>query len=180
MVGQVLSNNDFWASIEQAWSTVDDGGARARLLTPSSDDSEDRYALAEELDKHMDAMLAALRDILNTYTSRRLCVWDAYCERALYDIDREDVHAALDGSDDGFLYARGFVVAAGRAYYDLVNKNPAKYGIMDAECEEMCYFGAHVHQDRFGEWTPKSGISRETCSNKEGWKNCEWKAKGFR
>jgi hypothetical protein len=32
-------------------------------------------------------------------------------ERTLYDIDRADIQAVTDGSDDGFLYARGFVVA---------------------------------------------------------------------
>ena len=31
--------------------------------------------------------------------------------------DREEVHDVTDGSDDGFLYARGFILAAGRDFY---------------------------------------------------------------
>jgi hypothetical protein len=35
--------------------------------------------------------------------------------------------------------------------------------VMDAECEEMCYFFAHLHDERFGRYPHTgSGISRET------------------
>ncbi|WP_440098606.1 hypothetical protein [Streptosporangium sp. H16] len=41
---------------------------------------------------------------------------------------------------------------------------------LDAECEEMCYFFAHLHRERHGPF-PKtgSGISRESFSNPAGW-----------
>jgi hypothetical protein len=39
---------------------------------------------------------------------------DRVLERKLYDIDRADIQAVTDGSDGGFLYARGFIVAMGR------------------------------------------------------------------
>ncbi|MET8089612.1 hypothetical protein [Micromonospora sp. NPDC005220] len=50
---------------------------------------------------------------------------DPVVERKLHDIDREDIHEVTDGSDDGFLYARGFIVALGRAYYEAVRTRPA-------------------------------------------------------
>ena len=80
-----------------------------------------------------------------------------------------DVQAVTDGSDDGFLYARGFIVAMGRDFYDAVTRNP-QLAVMDAECEEMCYFFAHLYRARFGEFPETgSGISRESCSNLDGW-----------
>jgi hypothetical protein len=43
-----------------------------------------------------------------------LATFDRILERQLYEIDRADIHAATGGSDDGFLYSRGFVVALGQ------------------------------------------------------------------
>lgn len=160
------SVDDFWASIETAWSGIEDGGARARLLSPNP---TEREKAAEALGAGIDEMLEVLKTILSTYTSTQLAAWDGHCERLLYDLDREDVHNALDGSDDGFLYTRGFVVAAGRKHYELVTEDPEAWGVMDAEAESMCYFANHLHNERFGEWPPRTGISRETCSNKAGW-----------
>ena len=42
--------------------------------------------------------------------------------------------------------------------------------MLDAECEEMCYFFADLYRERFGEFPETgSGISRESCSNTTGW-----------
>ena len=39
-----------------------------------------------------------------------------------------------------------------------------------AECEEMCYFFAHLSHDQFGEFPDTgSGISRESGSNLIAW-----------
>ncbi|GMK59748.1 hypothetical protein CspeluHIS016_0803540 [Cutaneotrichosporon spelunceum] len=161
------TRDDFWDTIERAWSTIDDGGVRARLL---SENAQERTAAAETLiNNHTQSMQEALRAILREYNAPQLAAWDAHCERALYVLDREDVHEALDGSDDGFLYTRGFVVAAGRKHYEAVFAEPLKWGIMDAEEESMCYFACHLYNDLFGDWPPKTGISRESFSNKEGW-----------
>jgi hypothetical protein len=42
--------------------------------------------------------------------------------------------------------------------------------LCDAECEEMCYVPAEIHQQRFGAY-PDTGstISGERCSNAAGW-----------
>lgn len=100
---------------------------------------------------------------------RRRGTLNTNVERRLYDIDRADIQAVTGGSDDGFLYARGFVVALGRDFYAAVAEDPKK-AVPDAECEKMCYFFAHLHNERYGTF-PDTGskISRESCSNPAGW-----------
>ena len=94
-------------------------------------------------------------------------MFDRILERKLWDIDRAEIQKFTDGSDDGFLYARGFIVAAGRDFYDAVNATPER-ARMDIECEDMCYLSYHVYVERFGEM-PRSDITRESASNPAGW-----------
>jgi hypothetical protein len=93
--------------------------------------------------------------------------FDRILERKLYDLDRAEIHEHTDGSDDGFLYARGFIVAAGKDYYDAVLAKPST-ARMDLECEEMCYLSWELYEENFGV-LPPSEISRESCSNTAGW-----------
>jgi Protein of unknown function (DUF4240) len=108
-----------------------------------------------------------LRKRLERLSADELLAFDRILERKLYDIDRAEVQQHTDGSDDGFLYARGFIVAAGRDYYEAVNANPA-IAMMDLECEDMCYLPWHLYQEKFGD-IASSDISRESCSNRAGW-----------
>ena len=112
-------------------------------------------------------VVAALQKRLNSLSAEELLAFDRILERKLYDIDRADIHEYTDGSDDGFLYCRGFIVAIGREYYEAVRANPS-VAICDAECEEMCYLSWNLYRKKFGEM-PRSGISRESNSNTEGW-----------
>jgi hypothetical protein len=42
--------------------------------------------------------------------------------------------------------------------------------VPDSECEEMCYFFAHLREERFGDFPETgSGISRESGQNLMGW-----------
>ncbi|MFD3707382.1 DUF4240 domain-containing protein [Nocardia sp. NPDC058658] len=126
-------------------------------------------SIDSDLDSRLDAFLAQLTTLSTAFTSAELTALDRVAERALYDLDRADLQAVTDGSDDGFLYARGFIVAMGRDYYDAVNAVP-EAATTDAECERMCYFFAHLHNDRFGGFPETgSGISRESASNPAGW-----------
>ncbi|RSH87715.1 uncharacterized protein EHS24_000231 [Apiotrichum porosum] len=167
-----VTKDDFWATLESAWHGIEDDGARARLVDATLPHSE-REEAAQHLGSNglIDKMLANLKALLLPYSSERLHEWDTHLERAQYDIDREDVHEALDGSDDGFLYNRGFVVACGKKYYDAVNKEPGTYGLCDFDAEEMCYFPMHLWNEKTGEYPdwPRSGISRESNSNAAGW-----------
>ena len=95
--------------------------------------------------------------------------WTASSSVKLWEIDRADLHAAIGGSDDGFLYARGFTVAMGREFHRCVADDP-RMGAPWAECEEMCYFFAHLHHERFGTFPERrSGVSRESGQNLTGW-----------
>jgi hypothetical protein len=149
--------------IEAAWKSAGGKVALRRKLAEGKLPDEK----AEELVEVLDEVVPALREQLDQLSAKELLAFDRILERKLYDIDRQEIQEHTDGSDDGFLYARGFIVAAGQGYYDAVNANP-ETALMDLECEEMCYLSWHLYQKKFGE-VPASGICRESCSNKAAW-----------
>ncbi|MGK5521124.1 hypothetical protein ACSNN9_17440 [Micromonospora sp. URMC 107] len=56
-----------------------------------------------------------------------------------------------------------------RGFYEAVSADPTM-AVTDGECEAMCHFFAHLHEERFGGWPDTgSGISRESCTNPAGW-----------
>lgn len=141
-----------------------------------TDDEEDRFwsLLAEARSKAGDsdeAFLGALAELCEDMSSAELTDLDRVVERKLYDLDRADIHAVVGGSDDGFLYARGFIVGSGREAYHAVLADPDAASSGDDELEGMCYFFAHLHDKKFGSW-PQTGsrISRESFSNAAGWR----------
>jgi hypothetical protein len=160
--GQV-DENRFWSMIEAAWDAV---GSKAELRQSLAEGRQSEE-LAYSLEASLDTVIPSLRDQLSKMSADELLGFDRILERKLYDIDRAEIHEQTDGSDDGFLYCRGFIVALGRQYYEAVQRKPAVAAV-DAECEEMCYLSWHLYYERFGE-VPPSGISRETCANFAGW-----------
>jgi hypothetical protein len=150
---------DLWELIEEAWAKAAPKLAKARAK-PTEENLED-------LDEAAEKMTAVLEKRLDELDKASLIAVDRQLERALYQIDRQEIQEVTDGSDDGFLYARGFIVAMGKTFFDAVNANP-KNAVCDAECEEMCYLPWHLYRDKFGE-PPSSPISRESCSNESGW-----------
>jgi hypothetical protein len=162
-----MDDERFWAMIESAWRTIG-GQTEARRELAAGELSEDD---ADNLAESLEDFIPALQEQLDELSADELLAFDRMLERKLYDIDRADIHEYTDGSDDGFLYARGFIVAAGKAYYEAVSANPS-VAMMDMECEEMCYLPWHMYQEKFGE-VPSSDISRESCSNKAGWPDLE-------
>ncbi|MBI3410440.1 MAG: DUF4240 domain-containing protein [Planctomycetes bacterium] len=158
-----MDDSRFWAMIESAWHAVG-GKTKVRQNLAVGKVSEEK---AEELLESLEEVIPALRENLSQLSAPDLLAFDRILERKLYDIDRAEIQERTDGSDDGFLYARGFIVAAGKGYYDAVNAKPS-VALMNLECEEMCYLSLHIHEEKFGE-VPQSGISRESCTNKVGW-----------
>jgi hypothetical protein len=152
-----------WSLIESAWDEVGGYKKQRSRLAVGTLPGEDAEGLVAALDE----VIPALRARLDRLSADELLALDRILERKLYDLDRAEVQEATDGSDDGFLYARGFIVAAGRSYYDAVNREPA-IALMDLECEELCYLSRHLYQEKYGE-VPDSGISRESRSNSAGW-----------
>ena len=158
-----MDENRFWLLIELAWKSVGGKETERKQLANSKLSQEDAEALQETLEE----VIPALQKLLELLSAEKLLAFDRILEQKMYDIDREEVHYHTDGSDDGFLYARGFIVAVGRDYYNAVNIDP-RIALMDLECEEMCYISRHLYEDKFGKM-PESEISRETCSNKSKW-----------
>jgi hypothetical protein len=158
---------DFWALIEAAWARLgpEVRAARQELVVRPAGSPADTSAVKSARRAFLDVLAGSCRGM----TSAELIDLDRVCERKLWEIDRADVHAVTQGSDDGFLYARGFIVAIGREFYDSVAADP-RMGVPYAEWEEMCYFFAHLHHKRFGGFPDTcSGISRESGQNLLGW-----------
>ena len=158
-----MKEERFWAMIEDAWKAADGATLARRNLVQGRitkrEEAELREALAE--------VIPALSSSLEKLNREDLLAFDQILERKLFDIDRAEIQEHTDGSNDGFLYARGFIVAAGHAYYDTVNARPAT-AVLGLECEVMCYLSFHIYQERFGKM-PNSKISRESHSNGAGW-----------
>lgn len=157
----------FWSLIEAAWQSVG-GKPRTRQKLAEGQLSE---AGAQGLAESLEDVIPTLAEMLDELPADELAEFDRILERKLYEIDRQEIHEYTEGSDDGFLYRRGFIVAAGKAYYDAVNANPAR-ALSDLECEEMCYLSWHLYEEKFGH-LPANGISQETCSNVTCWPGIE-------
>lgn len=159
-----MNEKRFWSMIEAAWNSAGGKSESRQQLAEGELSVGGAYSLEETL---VEEVVPALREQLDALPADELLAFDRILERKLYDIDRADIHERTDGSDDGFLYCRGFIVGMGRGYYETVSTNPDR-AVVDAACEAMCYLSWHLYHDRFGEMPP-SGISRETQSNSAGW-----------
>jgi len=161
----MMDDKRFWALIELAWKAAPEAAAArpdGKAVAPA------KKALAAVDDALEKKMIPALKKAIAALPSAKLAAFDRTLERKLYELDRADVQRHTDGSDDGFLYARGFIVAMGRAYYEAVVADPS-CAIADMECESITYLAKQLYEASHGA-LPPSGISRETGSNKAGWK----------
>jgi hypothetical protein len=152
-----------WEAIERAWAALGAPSNRVRLAL--------RYGEAVDtnlVDRILKRLMQKLRQHLESLDSKALAVFDQVLDRKLYELDRRDVHSRVGGSNDGFLYARCFVVAMGYDYYEAV-LHPVVVPPF-ADCEALCYLSTDEHEQRFGIPPPPSGISRETRSNAAGWR----------
>ena len=168
-----MSEERFWELIEAAWAPLGDEVNQARRALVTRDPEGPGYDLPAftVVDKALGEFIGNLRGLAGGLGSDELADVDRVAERKLYDLDRADVHEVTDGSDDGFLYARGFIVALGRDFYAAVAADP-RLAIEDADCESVCYLFAHAHHERFGGFPETgSGISRESFSNPAGWRD---------
>ena len=160
-----MNLTEFWGLIERAWSMEPELLEQRKKAIASNKESQlEKLAniIEDELVDPYEELLYALdRDELSSF----IRTW----EERMYHIDRKEIQQHTDGSDDGFLYVRCFIIAMGQTYYDSIDTNPAlaKEGL---EAEGFGFTAYSVYQDKFDEdFKRGSKHAIETGSNKEGW-----------
>lgn len=143
--GATLAEADFWAAMA--------------LLADAGLDRPDfaSAALVAALGRRSEADILEFEEIL---------------AEKLYALDRRDLaeHAGEAGdSDDAFLYARCYVVARGREFYEAVSSNPERFPA-DADFEPLLSVGPTAFEAVTGRSLELfTHVSYETGSNPSGW-----------
>lgn len=162
-----MNEQIFWGTIELSWADSPEiYEKRANAL--ETNDSE----LLEEL------VTATDGKVLENYITRlgacdkdTLTKFIHILEEKLFKIDRKEIHEYTDGSDDGFLYFRCFIVAMGEQYYKMIDENPSKASI-ELDAEIFGFSAYDIYEDKFGEEFKRNSIHCiESCSNEKGWKS---------
>ena len=124
-----------------------------------------------------DGALRPLYEALRGQPEDRLAGFGECLAHALYAIDGKvwAENAGISGtSDDGFLYARCYVVAQGRAFYEAIRCHPERFPkSLDCWCEGLLYehrraWAAGAGRDA-SEWPFETSVSFETGSHQELW-----------
>ncbi|MDR2213618.1 MAG: DUF4240 domain-containing protein [Pseudomonadales bacterium] len=108
---------------------------------------------------------------------KEIRAYEEHLCKMLYKLDGENFaeYAGESGnSDDGFLYARCYVVAKGRDYYKSVLSNPENMPTaLEQWCEPLLTVAAEAWSQRTGhapeDWDFETSVSYETGSNTEQW-----------
>lgn len=160
-----MNEQRFWGIIETAWENLPLlNELRQQALQTNAPSLFEglSFGLEDEVTEEIESQLEKL-------TEKELTTFNHILEEKLYTLDREDIHKYTDGSDDGFLYCRGFIVGMGEQYFNAVNDNPAR-ATMDAEAESMCFVGYEVYKKQFGkEFKRYTTHNIESCSNAKAW-----------
>jgi hypothetical protein len=147
-----MDQTKFWALI----------GKIDRSALRSGDEDGAVEPLIEALAKHSEEDILEFENIL---------------AQSLYDIDGRvyaDAAGESGGSVDGFLYARCYVVANGKKYYEAVRADPTKMPkTLDEWCEPLLSVAQTAWAAATGKdeesWVSDTPVSYETGSNEPGW-----------
>jgi hypothetical protein len=124
-----------------------------------------------------DTAVEPLQEALEGKSERELFEFEEQLSLHLYAIDGE-IYAKnageSGGSDDGFLYARCYVVAKGRKFFENVKSDPTS---MPKSIEQWCESLLYPHREAWAklmksdasEWPFFASVSYETASNPELW-----------
>jgi hypothetical protein len=161
-----MDQKQFWQVIESAWNQHPEAKAlRSKAL--QENDVEDIITLGDEV---ADNIADALTEKLYELEKEELEGFILNMEERLYHIDRRDIQARTDGSDDGFLYCRCFIVGMGEEYYNKADKDPETL-YSDVEAEGIGFLAYGVYADRYDmDFERNTQHSIESGSNKAGWK----------
>ena len=124
-----------------------------------------------------DRAIHPLHEALVKKSEEDLFAFEEQLALHLYAIDGEvyaDNAGDSGGSDDGFLYARCYVVAKGREFFETVKSDPT---LMPKSIEQWCERLLYAHRDAWArvtqrdssEWPFFSSVSYESGSNSDLW-----------
>jgi hypothetical protein len=124
-----------------------------------------------------DEAVEPLQTALNVKSESELFGFEEALSQKLYSIDGEsfaDNAGDSGGSDDGFLYARCFVVAKGHEFYEAVKSDSTRMPkSIEQWCESLLYPHRAAWADQTGkdqtEWPFEATVSYESGSNAELW-----------
>lgn len=124
-----------------------------------------------------DRAIHPLREALVKKAEEDLFAFEEQLALHLYAIDGEvyaDNAGDSGGSDDGFLYARCYVVAKGREFFEAVKSDPTLMPkSIDQWCEPLLYVHheawAQVTQRDSSEWSFFPSVSYESGSHSDLW-----------
>jgi hypothetical protein len=125
-----------------------------------------------------DAAIEPLEQALMGKSENELFEFEERLSQQLYAIDGlvfADNGGESGGSDDGFLYARCYVVAKGQAFYSAVKADPTK---MPKSSDQWCETLLSPHRNAWAaltggdpdDWPFSASVSYETASNPMLWK----------
>ncbi|WP_448316660.1 DUF4240 domain-containing protein [Streptomyces sp. CO7] len=116
-------------------------------------------------------LVAALTDRLRKGPVHAVVGFAEQLSWALYRLDRREYCQDLSG--DGFLYTRAAVVAAGRAEYEGVLRDPRRFTPYADDlvwAEALLYVPDDAYEHLTGEeWDRRTRYSFESYSNTAGW-----------
>lgn len=128
-------------------------------------------------DGNEDGAIHPLYEALTKKSEGELFAFEEQLAVQLYAIDGEvyaDNAGDSSGSDDGFLYARCYVVAKGREFFEAVKVDPARMPkSIEQWCESLLYphreAWAHITGGDSSDWPFDSSVSYESGSNVDLW-----------
>lgn len=160
-----MNINTFWQLIEEAWGAAPTWNDKRKQALQNKD-----YELLQQLDGALAGpVLETYQQQLYRLSKEELTAFIHHLEERIYHIDRQEIHQYTDGSDDGFLYCRCFIVGMGEDYYNKIDQDPSQASF-DLEAESFGFEAYQVYEDRFGEEFDRYQFhSMETCSQEESW-----------
>jgi hypothetical protein len=124
-----------------------------------------------------DAAVKPLQQELMRKSESELFEFEEQLSQQLFAIDGEIFAknaGESGGSDDGFLYARCYVIAKGKEFYEAVKTDPTK---MPQSIHQWCEALLYSHREVWAklmksdpsEWPFSASVSYETASNPDLW-----------
>lgn len=161
-----MNENKFWELINDTWEKSGKNEIRLKAI-----EENDEETLRELMEFIWTDLISYYQIELWKLEKQEFISYIHKLEEKLYQIDREEMHKYIGGSDDGFLYGRCFILAMGKEYFEMIDKDPkkAKYSL---EAEGFGFEAYILYEKIFKEEFERNTIHCiESCSNEGEWKD---------